>query len=204
MKELSPPQQTRSVATLNAIAVATKHLLKTHTFAELTIDQVVTAAGTSTGSFYARFKNKRALLHHLHVEFTEASKVETEKFIELVRPKKMSSETFADLWIPSAVVNHIEHHGLIRATMIETLEDPRFAQRASSLVTHISTELSDIVINPFPNREAHIHNIADSIGAVLSILNMHHLYLRKYRQQSLDDTSLNRLKRMFAASLKPS
>jgi len=47
-------------------------LLRTRSFTELTIQDIVKEANSAAGSFYARFKGKRALLHFLHQELAEA------------------------------------------------------------------------------------------------------------------------------------
>ena len=168
MSELSPPQQERSRQTLSAIADATKRLLQTHTFAELTIEQITTTAGASTGSFYARFKGKRALLHHLHEAFVDQSRANIKTFVALVGPQTMEPEQFVELWIPEVVKSHLDNHGLLRATMIESLDDPEFAVRATKLVRYISTRLAEVIRNHSGRQEAHIRNIEESMRLLAS------------------------------------
>ena len=73
MSDLSPPLQRRSQATLDAISNATRQLLRTRSFTELTIQNIVTKAKSSAGAFYTRFKGKRALLHFLHEELARGT-----------------------------------------------------------------------------------------------------------------------------------
>ena len=75
MKDLSPPLQRRSQrhprCDLEGNERAASDAI---TFTELTIQDIVrTQANSSAGSFYARFKGKRALLHFLHEELAESS-----------------------------------------------------------------------------------------------------------------------------------
>ena len=203
MTELSPPLQQRSRETLNAISKAAKQLLKRYTFAELTIGQIIKGAGTSTGSFYARFKGKRALLHHLHEEFAQSSKAEIKVFVDLVGTKPLQVEAFAEVWIPEVVESHFEHRGILRATMIETFDDPKFAIRAAKLVRYISTKLADVIAIPpsTKDRDEHIHNIEQSMGAVMAILDQDLFYLRDGKPRRLSTKKIERLKRIFVASM---
>lgn len=56
------PSQQRGRRTLQRILAATEKLLKTTPFEQITVADIVREADTSTGSFYARFPSKDALL----------------------------------------------------------------------------------------------------------------------------------------------
>jgi AcrR family transcriptional regulator len=60
------PAQTRAQATLDRIVAATRRLLRDRRFEQITIAEIVAEADTSTGSFYARFGSKEALLPYLY------------------------------------------------------------------------------------------------------------------------------------------
>jgi AcrR family transcriptional regulator len=64
--ELNPPSQARAQQTLDRIVAAAERLLRNKSFEELTIADIVREAGTTTGSFYARFGSKEALLPYLY------------------------------------------------------------------------------------------------------------------------------------------
>ena len=59
---VNPPKQRRSQETLDNLLQASRELLETTVFEELTIQQIASRAGCSVGNFYARFKNKDAIL----------------------------------------------------------------------------------------------------------------------------------------------
>ena len=61
------PLQDRSRRTFEAILDATETLLARRPFEEISIAEIVLKAGSSTGSFYARFPAKDALLPALYV-----------------------------------------------------------------------------------------------------------------------------------------
>ncbi len=62
---LTPPKQTRSRRTLERIVSAALGILDEQGPAGLTVQAVVARAGSSVGSFYARFKGKSDLLDYL-------------------------------------------------------------------------------------------------------------------------------------------
>ena len=62
---LTPPKQTRSRRTLERIVGASLSILDEQGAAGLTVQAVVARAGSSVGSFYARFKGKSDLLDYL-------------------------------------------------------------------------------------------------------------------------------------------
>ena len=103
MQTLSPPLQRRSQDTLDAISAATKKLLRTRSFTELTIQDIVKEANSSAGSFYARFKNKRALLHYLHEELATDSVERLHAFIETAEFKAVTPVELAELIVPDMV-----------------------------------------------------------------------------------------------------
>lgn len=63
------PAQQRARGTMDRIVAATQRLLRTHRFEDITIAEIVSEADTSTGSFYARFGSKDALLPYLYARY---------------------------------------------------------------------------------------------------------------------------------------
>jgi AcrR family transcriptional regulator len=63
------PRQDRSKRTLEAILEATEALLEERSFEEISIAEIIVKAGSSTGSFYARFSSKDALLPALYERY---------------------------------------------------------------------------------------------------------------------------------------
>ena len=60
------PRQSRSRATLVRIEDAAEALFAERGYDNATVGDIVARAGCSVGSFYARFNDKEALLHHIH------------------------------------------------------------------------------------------------------------------------------------------
>jgi AcrR family transcriptional regulator len=67
--ELRKPVQDRSRRTLEALLDATEALLADRRFEEITVAEIILKAGSSTGSFYARFPGKDALLPALYARY---------------------------------------------------------------------------------------------------------------------------------------
>ncbi len=65
------PIQRRGHETAERFAAATEALLRTRPFEEISIQDIVRMAGRPTGSFYARFASKEALLPFLYQRYHE-------------------------------------------------------------------------------------------------------------------------------------
>ncbi len=65
---IKPPLQSRSRETLQRIYAAAESLMEETPFERITVQQIVKRARTTTGSFYARFEDKDALLEALHAQ----------------------------------------------------------------------------------------------------------------------------------------
>ena len=110
-------------------------------------------------------------------------------------------QVFAEVWIPEVVKSHLENRGILRATMIETFDDPQFAVRAAKLIGHISSRLAAIVQNPSKRRDKHAQNIQQSMAAIMAILDQDLFYLREGKPHKLSKEKIERLKRIFVASM---
>jgi AcrR family transcriptional regulator len=69
LSSISPPKQARSEETARRILDAAQALIEREGLSGLSIPEVVRRARSSTGSFYARFKDKNALLAALEERF---------------------------------------------------------------------------------------------------------------------------------------
>ncbi|HET9949131.1 MAG TPA: TetR/AcrR family transcriptional regulator [Longimicrobiales bacterium] len=65
LSTLRPPKQSRSRRTLERLVAAALDLLEAHGPEGVTVQAVVARAGSSVGSFYARFRGKEDLLDYL-------------------------------------------------------------------------------------------------------------------------------------------
>lgn len=70
-RSFSPARQARSRATLQRIFDAAERLMDEHSFEDISVAQIIRAAGVTVGSFYARFASKEALLDSLCERYHE-------------------------------------------------------------------------------------------------------------------------------------
>jgi AcrR family transcriptional regulator len=66
---VTPPLQDRARRTTDRIINAVEDLLRQRPLERITIQEIVTLAGTTTGSFYARFASKDALLPYIYARY---------------------------------------------------------------------------------------------------------------------------------------
>jgi len=120
---ISEPLQERSRRTLERLLAAATELLEERNFHELTVQEVVSRAGSSVGSFYARFEDKEALLDYLDELYARqmiALVGEIASELEERRPESLRAtvrEVFARL-----VPYHRTRRGLIRALVLRARE----------------------------------------------------------------------------------
>jgi len=200
MTDLSPPRQRRSQETLDAISRATKELLRTRSFSELKIQEIVSEANSSAGSFYGRFKGKRALLHYLHDQMAADSLKQIREGIEVAEFQAVTPEELARLLVPELIKFHTENRGVLRATLIESLQDPLFIVRAAHLIHSVAKAVAEHTTRTASRRDRHVENVMKAIGAVIAILDQELFYdKRSTRQVSRSEAA--RLERIFLASL---
>lgn len=200
MENLSPPLQQRSKDTLDAISNATKELLRTRSFTELTIQDIVKEAGSSAGSFYARFKGKRALLHYLHEELAESWLAQLRESSAASELEAVPPAMAAELLVPELVRSHTENRGILRATLVEALDDPLFIERALKLVHSISELLAKHIARTAKRKDRHVANVQQALGAVIAILDQS-LFYDKSSTRKVPSAEIARLQRIFVASL---
>ena len=75
------PKQERSKRTLERTLIAVERLLRTKAFEAISIEEIVEAAGSSVGSFYARFGNKEGLLPHLYERYDRDLNTRIDEFV---------------------------------------------------------------------------------------------------------------------------
>ena len=122
------PRQDRSRATLAAIVKATEDLLGERPFAEVSIAQIVAAAGCTTGSFYARFESKEALLPYLYEKYDAALHARFEAIGAAYDWAAMSLRQTVETLVAVTVQSYGERPHLMREIML-------FARRSPGSVT---------------------------------------------------------------------
>jgi AcrR family transcriptional regulator len=117
---LRAPKQGRSRQTLRRLISATRELLEQNSFDDISIAAIAKRGDASVGAFYARFKDKDALLDHLAGLFADEMTAEDEllRSDEVWREKplkKIVGDTVARM-----VTAHRRHSGVLRALMLHS------------------------------------------------------------------------------------
>jgi AcrR family transcriptional regulator len=119
---LRQPLQERSRRTLEQLLVATERLLAKRSFEEISVEEIVNAARTSVGAFYARFRDKQALLPALYARYDRAVDARLE-----AAERRRSGETLeaAAAWIAREFVRtYREQPHLMRALALYVRAHP--------------------------------------------------------------------------------
>ncbi len=120
---VSEPLQERSRRTLERLLAAAGELLEERTFHELTVQEVVRRAGSSVGSFYARFEDKEALLDYLDELYArQMIALVNELAEELEADPPDSLRATARAVFARLVPFHRTRRGLIRALVLRARE----------------------------------------------------------------------------------
>lgn len=158
---VQPPKQSRSQRTLDSLLDAAQHLLESRPFHALKVSEVVARAGSSSGSFYARFSDKRALLHALHERMAARARQNAKRLLDPAHWGGASASEIVHAFVASHLALHRLNRGVLRAALMESLHDPRFAQRALAL----GRDVRSLLVALLETRANEI-GVADLDGAV--------------------------------------
>lgn len=147
ISQINKPQQARSQRTMTRLLDAAEALLEEKSWSALTIQDVVSRAGSSVGAFYGRFKDKDGLLHALDERYFD----EMIEMIEaaVARPQWATmtlAETIAVL-AQLTVELHSQKQGLMRTLILQArlVNDPRFRAREERLNSYVPQLLALIL-----------------------------------------------------------
>ena len=108
----------RSKRTLEAILSATVALLERRSFDEISIAEIILKAGSSTGSFYARFATKEDLLPALYERYHQALPERMERMRRTLARRPHSLAETCRLIVEAYAAGFEEHPNLMRAIVL--------------------------------------------------------------------------------------
>ena len=163
-----PPVQERGKATLEKILVATEELLVEELFDEISITQILSQSGISTGSFYARFSSKDDILPLLLTRY-EAKR--TAYFAGALDPGKWTGLTLQETCfrLIELVAGFFKHErGVVRAFVMYYRAHPdRFSAPRKRRLDRIYGNGADLILR---HREQIQHR--DPAKAVRELLSL--------------------------------
>src|SRR5215467_14424062 len=111
----APPAQARSRETIDRFALAAEALLRGRSFEEIGIQDIVRHAGRPTGSFYARFGSKEALLPLLYQRYHDGLEALVAERLARVPWATLDLERTGDAFAEFVIAVYEERPWLIRA-----------------------------------------------------------------------------------------
>lgn len=123
------PRQARSQATLERFVEATRQLLETQSFEEITVSDIVQTAERTVGSFYARFDDKHAVLHVLVDRLHQRIGDVVNAFCDPVRWDGAPLREFVTESVRLNVQAYRRAGPLFRAALQASATDERFRRR---------------------------------------------------------------------------
>ncbi len=139
-----PPQQARSQRSLERILTAAEELIGRQGFANTAVADIVRKAKCSVGTFYARFRDKEALLHVLHEQLAVQAVVTTEAALARV-PSDASILELARPLIAFVAHIYAQRPQLILAVLFRVPNDREIARRAESMNRAIAEKLGELL-----------------------------------------------------------
>jgi AcrR family transcriptional regulator len=140
-----PVRQERSQRTLERLLDAAEVVIREKGFADAAVADIARRAGCSVGTFYRRFRDKRALLHALDERFAEEFRATME---EAVAPERWEGAPIAEIlagYIEFALEQGRTSAALQRAALVMAVGDAAFAERHMRLVRELHERLRKLL-----------------------------------------------------------
>ena len=159
---LHPSKQDRSRKTQERILAATARLLKEHSFESISVRRIVAEANTSTGSFYARFRDKSALLPVLYADYERQLEVRLTR-LQAATADAATLDEVAELFAQHLVATVGEIPNLSRALYDYATRSPKSAEAKAlgkrrrkqyGFVIDALLSFRDEITHPDPERAA--------------------------------------------------
>jgi AcrR family transcriptional regulator len=143
---VKPPQQQRSLKTLERLLDAAEELITEHGTGALTVGDVVRRAESSVGAFYARFADKDALLATLHQRSCDEALATADLAFD---PDRWSSANLATA-MSEVILFTLSlcraRRGLLLAFIAMAAADVAYAERRAKLETEIADRLHAFLV----------------------------------------------------------
>lgn len=168
--QVTPPRQQRSQDTLEALLRASQRLLETKSFKEVTINRIIREAGSSSGSFYARFADKNALLHALHERFCDHAREKVRQLVTTIAPGTVCLEDLTLVLMEELIRTHSSNRGVLRAALMEALVDEGFVQRVREVMRDVAKAITPMLRACEPPHDITLANVVTGVQTVLAVL----------------------------------
>ncbi|MCH8804765.1 MAG: TetR/AcrR family transcriptional regulator [Planctomycetes bacterium] len=149
------PQQTRSRQTLERILDGTEQLLRKKPFEEITVAEIVRAAGSSVGSFYARFGSKEGLLPLLYQRYDREVQRRVDRWFRRSDYSELSLAELVRRFVDTTVRSFRRRVWLVRAAALYVRSHPDVVTRE---MQERRTEMHKRIARMFEHRYGEIRH----------------------------------------------
>lgn len=208
---INQAQQDRSRETEDAIVAAATELMAERPFDQISVAEIAGRAGVSVGGFYARFKNKGALLHLLDEHFLVDSRAAFDEALAPARVRGMGAAQVVAAYVGVMVAKFREH----RPEILQVMRNARaaaageggrsFGERARRFNEHVHGRLRALLMerraeltHPDPELAINLGLFFASASAREAVLSES---LRAYPVQIDDDRLAREITRAYLAFL---
>lgn len=146
LRWVRPPQQARSQVTLDRILDAAEALVAAKGFEDAAVAEIARRAGSSVGAFYARFRDKDALLYALYERYFEQAVATANAALDPARWDGVAIPTILRAVVRFLVEIYRERAGLIRAFVVRNHTDAAFRARQERLSHLVNEKLSALLL----------------------------------------------------------
>lgn len=142
-----PARQARSQRTLERILATARDLAREGGLDAVTVQEVTRRSGVTTGSFYARFAGRDALLHHMENRFWEEVEERWRRLLEPERWAGLGAGPSVALLVESAEESYRRDAPELRAYLLHALAHPerKPLRRVTALETGIAGRAAELL-----------------------------------------------------------
>lgn len=145
-RRVNAPRQARSQRTLENLLDAAERILLACGLEAVTVPEVVREAGSSVGSFYARFPDKRALLETVHERACAQTLERADALLDPSRWADVPLDAIVETGVRIAVEIHGSRRNIMNAFAQAFAGDPGFAARRARSAKAIRDRLARLVL----------------------------------------------------------
>ncbi len=145
LRSVARPKQARSEQTLNRLLDAAETLIVERGVGALSIPEIVQAAGSSVGGFYARFKGKDELLRALEERFVGRLEAELMAVTEPSVWADKPAREIVDGFVRALVASYRKNRNLIQAFVLSAAADHEMWREGRRLRQRMSLQVATLL-----------------------------------------------------------
>jgi AcrR family transcriptional regulator len=163
LRWVKPPRQDRSRDTqLRYVEAAQRLLARGRAWDQLGVAELAKEAGSSVGAFYARFRDKDALLHVLQLELNREGSATGAETFRLAAAATLPLDALVRGFVTLAVSYYRQQFGLRRALLVEMAGNAELRARATELSRETCDGLIELLRPRFPKvARARLRDVVD-------------------------------------------